>query len=112
VAEITIDSYVFDVLMRDLIGHDKSPSAFLVYLHIWSQTFGKGLESAALSHQRMAEAIGLSKSAVQGAVRILCRRRLLRANKPTVTSTPEYAVQRPWQRPASIPVEVAATKRR
>ena len=111
-AEITIDSYVFDVLMGDLIGHDKSPSAFLVYLHIWSQTLGKGQESAALSHQRMAESTGLSKSAVQGAVLILCRRRLLRAHKPTVTSTPEYAVQRPWQRQASSPAEAAAAKHR
>lgn len=98
-AEITIDSYVLDVLMRE------SPSAFLVYLHIWSQTFGKGQQSAALSHRRMAESTGLSRSAVQGAVRILCRRRLLRAHKPTVTSTPEYAVQRPWR-------EVGAAKRR
>ena len=48
--------------MRDLVGHDKSPSAFLVYLHIWSQTEGRGVESAALSHQRMAESTGLSKS--------------------------------------------------
>ncbi|MGD1090557.1 MAG: helix-turn-helix domain-containing protein [Bryobacteraceae bacterium] len=111
-AEITIDSYVFDVLMRDLIGHDKSPSAFLVYLHIWSQTFGKGQESAALSHQRMAESTGLSKSAVQGAVRILCRRRLLRAHKPTVTSTPQYTVQRPWRRQALSSADVAPTKRR
>ena len=40
-----LDEYVLDVLMRDLVGHDKSPSAFLVYLHIWSQTEGRGMES-------------------------------------------------------------------
>ena len=97
-AEIAIDEYVLDVLMRDLVGHDKSPSAFLVYLHIWSQTLGKGAEAAALSHQQMADSTGLSKSAVQSAVRILSRRRLIRAHKPTVTSTPEYRVQRPWRR--------------
>ncbi len=93
-----IDEYVLDVLMRDLVGHDKSPSAFLIYLHIWSQTEGRGHETAALSHQRMAEMTGLSKSAVQSAVRILTRRKLIRANKPTVTSTPEYRVLKPWRR--------------
>jgi hypothetical protein len=98
VTEIALDGYVLDVLMRDLVGHDKSPSAFLIYLHIWGRTFGEGAESAPLSHQTMAEATGLSKSAVQGAVRILARRRLIRARKTTVTSVPEYSVQRPWRR--------------
>ncbi len=98
VTEIALDDYVLDVLMRDLIGHDKSPSSFIVYLHIWGQTLGKGVEIAELSHQRMAESTGLSKSAVQGAVRNLLRRRLIRTHKATVTSTPEYGVQRPWRR--------------
>ena len=93
-----LDDYVLDVLMRDLVGHDKSPSAFLVYLHIWSQTEARGQETAALSHQRMAEMTGLSKSAVQSAIRILTRRKLIRATKPTVTSTPEYRVLKPWRR--------------
>jgi hypothetical protein len=92
-----IDGYILDVLMRDLVGHDKSPSAFLVYLHIWSQTAGKGVDAAALSHQRMAESTGLSKSAVQGAIRILTRRKLIRAAKSTVTATPEYRVLMPWR---------------
>jgi replication initiation and membrane attachment protein DnaB len=94
----TIDQYVLDVLMRDLVGHDKSPSAFLVYLHIWSQTEGRAQESAALSHQRMADSTGLSKSAVQSAIRILSRRRLIRTVKPTVTSTPEYQPLKPWRK--------------
>ena len=95
---MTLDDYVVDILMRDLVGHDKSPSAYLIYLHIWMQTRGQGVESAPLSHQRMSESTGLSKSAVQSAVRLLKRRRLIRAQKPTVTSTPEYSVQRPWDR--------------
>ncbi len=98
VREIAVDEYVLDVLMRDLAGHDKSPSAFLIYLHLWRQTLGKGAEVVAASHQRMAEATGLSKSAVQSAIRLLCRRRLIHARKATVTSTPEYRVQRPWRR--------------
>ena len=97
-AEISVDEYVLDVLMRDLVGHDKSSSAFLVYLHLWAATHGRGAENAALSHQQMADSTGLSKSAVQSGIRILLRRRLIRSRKATVTSTPEYAVQRPWRR--------------
>ena len=93
-----LDDYILDVLMRDLVGHDKSPSAFLIYLHLWSQTEARGLETAQLSHQRMAEYTGLSKSAVQSAIRILTRRKLIRATKPTVTSTPEYRVLTPERR--------------
>ena len=84
--------------MRDLVGHDKSPSAFLIYLHIWSQTEGRGQESAALSHYRMAEYTGISKSAVQSAIKILTRRKLIRATRSSQTSTPEYQVLKPWRR--------------
>jgi Helix-turn-helix domain len=98
VAQIPVDDYVFDVLMRDLVGHDKAPSAFLVYMHLWSRTLGRDTESAPTSHQNIADATGLSKSAVQSAVRLLLRRRLVRAHKETVTSTPEYSVLRPWHR--------------
>jgi hypothetical protein len=45
----------------------------------------------------MADLTGLSKSAVQAAIRILLRRHLIRSSKKTVTSTPEYRVERPWQ---------------
>ena len=96
--EFALDAYVVDVLMRDLVGHDKSPSSFLVYLYIWARTRGRGTESVALSHQSIAESTGLSKSAVQSAVRNLARRKLIRSRKSTVTSTPEYSVDRPWRR--------------
>jgi hypothetical protein len=95
-----LDDYVLDVLMRDLIGHDHSPTAFIVYLHLWARTGGRRRAKARTSHQQMAEATGLSKSAVQTAVRRLLRRRLLRVHRESVTATPEYQVQRPWeQRP-------------
>jgi hypothetical protein len=101
VTEFALDAYVLDVLMRDLVGHDKSPSSFLVYLYLWGQTRGRGAESVALSHQTIAELTGLSKSAVQSAVRNLVRRKLIRSRKATVTSTPEYSVERPWRRRSS-----------
>ena len=32
---IAIDEYVLDVLLPDLVGHDRSAPAFLVYLVLW-----------------------------------------------------------------------------
>jgi hypothetical protein len=95
---ISIDDYVFDVLMRDLVGHDRSPSAFLVYLHLWSRTVGRREKSARLSHQMIADSTGLSKSAVQTAIRRLLRRQLVGVHRDTVTAVPEYRIARPWHK--------------
>jgi hypothetical protein len=93
-----IDDYVLDVLMRDLVGHDRSPSAYLVYLHLWGQTVGKRAKSARLSHQMVASATGLSKSAVQAGMRRLVRRRLVSVHRDSPTATPEYQILRPWSK--------------
>jgi hypothetical protein len=55
--------------MRDLAGHDHAPSAYLMYLHLWSQTIGRRVKAVRLSHQAIADATGLSKSAVQTGIR-------------------------------------------
>ncbi|SFC08052.1 hypothetical protein [Massilia yuzhufengensis] len=34
----TLDAYVFEVLMPDLIGHDRRPAAFIVYLFLLHST--------------------------------------------------------------------------
>jgi len=93
-----LDPYIVDVLMRDLTGHDRQPSAFLVYLFLWHRTTGSGVRTVRVSHRAVAEATGLSKSAVQSAIRTLLRRRLLQSQREARTATPEYAVQRPWNR--------------
>jgi hypothetical protein len=94
---VHIDCYVFDTLMPDLVLHDHQPSAFLVYLQLWYRSRGRrGI--VRLSHQEMADATGLSKSAVQASVRTLTRRRLIRATRESRTAVPEYAVLRPWRR--------------
>ncbi len=95
---ISIDSYVLDVLMRDLTGHDRSVSSYLVYLHLWSACVGDLDRPVTTSHQQMAEAIGISKSAVQNGVRNLTRRKLLRVRKASVTAIPEYRLLAPWRR--------------
>jgi len=96
--DIVIDDYVISVLMRDMVGHDRCPSAFLVYLHLWAECQRLSTNAAPASHQEIAEATGLSKSAVQKAVRYLVERKLLRAQKASVTATPEYRVLRTWRR--------------
>ena len=95
---IRVDHYVVDVLMRDLTGHDKHPSAFIVYLYLWYRTLGSEVRSVRLSHQQIAEATGLSRRAVQDSIRRLIRRRLVRMHKNSPTSVPQYALWRPWRK--------------
>lgn len=90
---VEVDGYVLDVLMRDLVGHDRVPSAFLVYLWLWRRT---RTGEARISLQRIAEGTGLSKRGVQDAIDHLERRRLLRVTRESVTAVPEYSVLRPW----------------
>jgi hypothetical protein len=98
IKEIVVDDYVISVLMRDLVGHDRMPSAFLVYLHLWGESEGQAKVHVRASHQTIAEATGLSKSAVQKGIRCLLGRKLLRAQKDSPTATPEYRVLRTWRR--------------
>jgi DNA-binding MarR family transcriptional regulator len=95
---LRLDAYVVETLMGDLVGHDHSPSSFLVYLTLWSRTGRRRGAKARVSHRQLAEETGLSKSAVQGAVRNLVRRRLVAAAHANPTAVPEYAVLRPWAR--------------
>jgi DNA-binding GntR family transcriptional regulator len=92
---IEVDDYVLDVLMRDLVGHDRSPSSFLVYLYLWRRT--RDGESR-LPLQRIAEGTGLSKRSVQAAIGHLQGRRFLRVERESITAVPEYTVLRPWAR--------------
>ena len=99
--QIPIDSYVLDTLMQDLTHHDKSPAAFLVYLHLYGLTLGVARRTIHRSLQMISEETGLSKSAVQIAVRKLSRRKLVSVRKTSKTSVPEYTVLRPWSRGAN-----------
>ncbi len=90
-----IDPYITDVLMRDLVGHDRRPVSFLVYL--WLTAEAQRLRAPVqMSYQEMAESIGVSKSSAQTAVAWLVRRKLLSMKKDTATATPVYEVLRPW----------------
>jgi hypothetical protein len=91
-----LDEHVVDVLLRDLIGHDHSTAAFVVYLYLWRHTLGARRRRVRLSHRQISQDIGLSKSAVQQALRILHRRQLVRSARRHDTDTPEHLVARPW----------------
>jgi|SRR6185295_13495068 len=96
-AIIPLDSMVIDALMPDLIGHDRRPAAFVVYLCL----LRRGVEqnwAVRLSHQSIADATGLSRSAVQGALTHLNRRQLILTSRASPTAVPLHRVQRPWQR--------------
>jgi DNA-binding MarR family transcriptional regulator len=97
--KITFDGYIVDTLMRDLVGHDKKPSSFIIYLYFWAQTGGMRQRMLAASLQQIAADTGLSKTAVQDGIRLLKRRRLIRAERDSMTAKPRYYVLRPWQRP-------------
>jgi hypothetical protein len=92
----SLDFYVTDVLMRDLVGHDRRPVSFLVYLWLASEQERRD-EAVQISYQELAECIGVSKSAAQSAVSWLVRRRLLAASKQNATATPRYSALRPWR---------------
>jgi hypothetical protein len=63
-----LDRYIADVLMRDLVGHDRQPAAFLVYLWLYARTARAPQRRVAISLRDLADATGLSKSSVQTAV--------------------------------------------
>ena len=98
VQHIPIDEYVMDVLLPDLTGHDRAPTAFLVYIILWTALYREEQRCVALSLQELSERTGLSKSAVQNAVRVLKRRGLIKVIKTRPTAVPQYELVRHWVR--------------
>lgn len=95
---VPIDDYVLDVLMRDLIGHDQKPAAFLVYLHLYRQAARDKWRHISASVRTIADATGLSKSAVHEALKHLRRRELLATTTDYVTATPRHRILRHWRK--------------
>jgi hypothetical protein len=95
---IEVDAYVIDTLMADLVGHDRQPSAFLVYLYLWRHTVGAGHETVQASLHDLSSGTGLSKRAVQEALHWLSKRRLLSIQRAGITAIPVYTVKCTWPR--------------
>lgn len=94
---IPIDDYVLDVLMRDIVGHDRQPAAYLVYIYLFGLAARQKWKPVAASLRVLAEATGLSKSAIQTALELLRRRELIKTTSDHSTAVPEHRVLRHWR---------------
>jgi hypothetical protein len=95
---IPVDDYVLDVLMRDIVGHDKQPAGYLVYLWLYGQAARQRWQPVAASLRTIAEETGLSKSAIQTALELLRYRELVVTAREHSTATPRHRVLRHWRR--------------
>ena len=94
---IPIDDYVLDVLMRDIVGHDRQPAAFLVYLYLYGKAARQKWQPVGASLRSLADETGLSKSAVQTALQLLRRRELIVTTADHATAIPKHRLVRPWR---------------
>jgi len=93
---IQLDDYILDDLMRDLVGHDRRPATYLVYVWLAAEQ-QRRKKPVVISYSELAESTGLSKTSAQAAVGWLVRRRMLSVTKQNVTATPSYMIQTPWK---------------
>ncbi len=101
-ADLRLDPYVHGVLLRDLVGHDRRPASFLVYLWLLLEQQSRG-RPVAISYAALAEEVGLSRSATQASVLWLLRRELLSVEREYVTATPVYTAHATWLRRSGTP---------
>lgn len=92
----TLDPYVLDVLMPDLVGHEHSPAAFVVYLYLWHRVEAAAGRAVQCSYATIALETGLSRVTAQRAVALLERRQLIGVTSASRTAVPSYRVLRPW----------------
>lgn len=91
---LTLDRYVVEVLMPDLVGHDRKPSAFLVYLLVEAME----TERVPLGYSAVAERTGLSRRTCQDAIAHLERRGLIAVERRTDNEAARLRPLRPWIR--------------
>jgi DNA-binding GntR family transcriptional regulator len=95
-ATFKLDTYIADVLLRDLVSHDRSPAAFMVYFFLAARA-GRARGGISMSLAELADRTGLSKRAVQLALSHLRRRHLIRTAQAHRTAVPTHVVVRPWR---------------
>lgn len=64
---LQVDPYIIDTLMPDLVGHDRHPAAFLVFLYLWSQAV-RSDDEIDRSLLQISAGTGLSRRTVQSAL--------------------------------------------
>ena len=93
---LQLDRYVVETLMADLVGHDRRPSAFLVYLRIAADN-----RRTAIGYGELAERTGLSRRACQQAIAHLAQRGLIEVTRRAGNEAAVYRALRLWAtRPA------------
>ena len=97
VRKAPLDDYVFETLLPDLVGHDRAPSAFLVYVKLWRASGGPGERGIKISLSTLALETGLSKSSVQAAQRGLRKRGCISTKRASATAVPVHTINAPWQ---------------
>ncbi len=95
---LALDPYILDTLMPDLVGHDRQPSAFLVYLFLWRHTCAMHTPQVQIPLRDVAEGTGLSKRSVQDALTRLVRRGLVEVAREGITAVAVYTLRQPWRR--------------
>ena len=96
--QFQVETYLVDCLMPDLVGHDRRLSSFVVYLCLYRHASKDDNWSVRMSHQSLANATGLSRSATQDALAHLQARELIATTLAHPTAVPLHRVLRPWLR--------------
>ncbi len=96
VRKAPLDNYVVETLLPDLVGHDRSPSAFIVFLKLWHESGGPG-RRLEISLSTLAVETGLSKSSVQSALTRLRKRGYIATRRASATAVPVHTVNAPWR---------------
>jgi hypothetical protein len=99
-ATVPIDDYVLDVLLRDLVGHDRQPAAFVVYLYLYGQAARQNWRPVPASLRQLGDATGFSKSTMQLALQHLRSRELIKTATPNPMATPSHRILRHWRQRA------------
>jgi hypothetical protein len=95
---IPVDAYIIDVLMCDIVGHDRQPASYLVYLYLYGQAARNKWKPVPASLRALADATGLSKSAAQTALENLRRRELIVTATAHATAIPRHQILRHWRK--------------
>ena len=93
----SLDAYVLDALMPDLVGHDRHASAFVVYLFLWRRTKG-GTRATVVSHRMIADGTGLAKRSAQTALQRLVTRGLVKVRRASPTAASTVTLEIHWRR--------------
>ncbi|MGB6987415.1 MAG: helix-turn-helix domain-containing protein [Candidatus Aquilonibacter sp.] len=97
-ADVSLERYIVETLMPDLVGHDRRPVAFLIYLFLYARCGGSERKTVPISLDTFADECGVSKRAAADAIRHLVKRKLVVRSRDYATALTVYAIARPWKR--------------